>query len=229
MALVLFDLDGTLLSGANSEWRFVTHLMARRRLGPAQLANALWFLLRRWPDYGPRIFQKNKAYLGGLPVAEVTDLASAFVRDQIEPWLRPTMLSRLDHHRQSGDAVSILSGAPDFIVAPLAEGLGIDEWRATRFAQRDGRFLAAPPLRHPFGRGKLRYASEICATAGVRLADCTAYADSIADLALLRRVARPVAVHPDRWLGRVALRRGWEVLQDSARRALSAGPDRPSH
>lgn len=223
MGLVLVDLDGTLLSGANSERRFVAHLVARRRLGTAQFAQALWFALRRWPEFGPRIFMKDKAYLAGLPVAEVAALAAAFVRDEIEPDLRPSLLRRLDHHRQSDDTIALLSGAPDFIVAPLANSLGIDLWRATRCAQREGRFLAALPLRHPYGSGKIRYAAEICAAQGVGLSDCTAYADSAADLPLLRRVARPIAVHPDRGLGRVARRQGWEVLDGPARQGMQAG------
>ncbi len=222
MGLVLVDLDGTLLSGANSERRFVVHLLARRRLGPAQLAQAVWFLLRRWPQYGARIFQKDKAYLAGLPVAEVSGLAAAFVRDEIEPSLRPALLRRLDRHRQDGDAIALLSGAPDFIVAPLAESLGIDLWRATRCAQGDGRSLAAPPLRHPYGPGKLRHAAEICAALGVGLSDCTAYADATADLPLLRRVARPIAVHPARGLRRVARRQGWEILNGPARHTVPA-------
>ena len=231
MGLVLTDLDGTLLAGATSERRFIVHLLRTRRLGPPQIARALSFLLGRLPDYGPRIFKKNKAYLAGLPVAEVVELAEAFVLREIEPHLRRNLLQRLESHRRAGDAVALLSGAPDFIVAPLAERLGVVVWRATRCAQRDGRFLADPPLRHPFAQAKLRYATEICAALGVGLADCTAYADSAADLPLLRRVARPVAVHPDRRLARIAHRQGWEVLDGPARATIparSASPRRTS-
>jgi phosphoserine phosphatase len=218
MSPVLVDLDGTLLPGASSERRFIAHLLARRRLGAAQMAQALSFLVQSWPAYGGASFKKNKAYLAGLPVAEVAALARTFVRQDIEPRLRGTLLRRLEGHRRMGDEVALLSGAPDFIVAPLAERLEISLWRATRCAQRDGRFLADPPFRHPFGADKLRYGSEICAARGVGLDACTAYADSADDLALLRRVGRPVAVHPDRGLARVARREGWEVLDGPVRR-----------
>jgi phosphoserine phosphatase len=46
----------------------------------------------------------------------------------------------------------------------------------------------------------------------MQLADAVAYADSIHDLPLLVRVARPVAVRPDRQLAREAVARGWEVM-----------------
>jgi HAD superfamily phosphoserine phosphatase-like hydrolase len=222
MALVLVDLDGTLLPGASSERRLIAHLLARRRLGPAQITSALSFVLRRWPEYGEETFKKNKAYLAGLSVAEVAAQAGTFVREDIEPRLREILLRRLDRHRRTGDVVAILSGAPDFIVAPLAERLEIALWRATRCAQRGGRFLAEPPFRHPFAEAKLRYAREICAALGVGLGDCTAYADSADDLPLLSGVGRPVAVHPDRRLARVARRQGWEMLGDPVRHALPA-------
>ncbi len=169
MSLVLVDLDGTLLPGASSERRFIARLLARRRLGPTQIVCALWFLLRHWPANGRQTFKKNKAYLAGLPVAEVAALAETFVRADIEPRLRGTLLRRLERHRRAGDVVALLSGAPDFIVAPLAERLEIAVWRATRCAQRDGRFLAEPPFRHPFAEQKLRFAREICAALGVGL------------------------------------------------------------
>lgn len=226
MSLVLVDLDGTLLPGASSERRFIARLLARRRLGAAQMARALRFLLGHWPAYGAAVFKKNKAYLAGLPVAEVAALARTFVGEEIEPRLRGTLRRRLEQHRRAGDEVALLSGAPDFIVAPLAVRLGISLWRATRCAQRDGRFLADPPFRHPFAEDKLRYASEICAALGIELGECTAYADTADDLPLLHRVGRPVAVSPDRGLTRVARREGWEVLDGPARKrapVLSAG------
>jgi HAD superfamily phosphoserine phosphatase-like hydrolase len=222
MSLVLVDLDGTLLPGASSERRFIARLLAHRRLGPAQLASALSFLLRHWPAYGVAAFKKNKAYLAGLPVAEVAALAGAFVHQDIEPRLRGALVRRIERHRRMGDVVALLSGAPDFIVAPLAAHLDVALWRATRCAQRDGRFLAEPPFRHPFAEDKLRYASEICAAVGVGLDECTAYADSADDLPLLHRVGRPVAVAPDRGLARVARREDWEVLDGPLRQAMPA-------
>lgn len=218
MSLVLVDLDGTLLAGASSERRFMAHLIAARRLGPAQAASALAFLWRHWPRYGWQTAKMNKAYLAGLDVEAVATLAEAFVRERLEPALRPGLLQRLKQHRLRGDAIALLSGAPDFIVAPLAENLGLTAWRATRCARSGGRFLAEPPVQHPFAEEKLGLARALSATLGSALADCTAYANSRHDLPLLRGVGRPVAVHPDRGLMRAARRAGWEVWREPGSR-----------
>jgi HAD superfamily hydrolase (TIGR01490 family) len=212
MAVALFDLDGTLTEDASCERRFVLHLAARGLLGGRQMATAAGFALRHWPVYGRHVLKKDKAYLAGLSVAEITSVADAFARKDLEPRLRPGVVARLERHRRRGDPAALITGAPDFIVAPLADRLGFDAWRATRFAVQDGRFLAAPPRDHPFAEEKLRHANEICARFAERLADCTAYGDSIYDLPLLTQVGHPVAVAPDAGLAKAARAAGWEIL-----------------
>jgi phosphoserine phosphatase len=170
------------------------------------------FFLRHWRDYGRHTLKKNKAYLAGLDRATVAEIGVSFVRIELVQRLRPAVVQRMEQHRRAGDVIALLTGTPDFIAAPLAEWVGAEVWRATRCAQRGGRFITAPPEVHPFADDKVRHALEVCAAAGVKISSSTAYADEVYDLPLLRRVGRPVAVNPDRGLARVARREGWEVL-----------------
>ncbi len=223
MAVAFFDVDGTLLACVSSERLFIGHLFARRMLGPSQIGGAMAFFQRWGLDYGRHTFRKNKAYLRGLDVTAVTRLAESFVAAVLVPRLRPGVVQRLENHRRAGETIALLTGTPEHIAAPLARYLGAEMWRATPCAERDGTFLADPPLAHPFAEAKVLHAREMCAAAGADMAECTAYANSIHDLALLQSVGRPVAVHPDRRLARTARRRGWEVLvatpEPHARRA----------
>ena len=132
MAVAFFDLDGTLTAGASCERRFVLHLAARGLLGGRQMAAATGFALRHWSVFGRHVLKKDKAYLAGLSVAEVTAIANDFVRKDVEPRLRPSVLARLERHRRRGEPTVLITGAPDFVVAPLAARLGFDAWRATR-------------------------------------------------------------------------------------------------
>lgn len=218
MGLVLVDLDGTLLPRPSSERRFAARLLLARGLGPTQVVSWFAFPLRHWRDFGRTCLVRNKAYLAGLPVAEVEALAADFVVHSLEPQLRPDLLRRLDRHRCGGDVLALLSGAPAFIVAPLARRLDIALWRATRCETRAGRFQVDPPARHPFAEGKLASAREICRAASVDLTHCTAYADSRYDLPLLNAVGRPVAVDPDPALARAAREKGWEIMASAGAR-----------
>jgi len=215
MTLVLVDLDGTLLVWPSSERLFITHLAMRGRLGPWQAWSAMAFLAHHLPRFGARAFKLDKAYLDGLDVVDVETLARRFVERTIVPRLRAAMLARLDGHRRAGDTLALLSGAPDFIVGPLAARLHIPHWRAARLVRAGGRFRAALPEVHPFAADKVATAEALAREARAPLAGATAYGNSIHDATLLERVHRPVAVDPDRRLRRLAQARGWEILGET--------------
>lgn len=220
MAIVLVDVDGTLVDGPSCERRFVARLFRGGLCGPRQCVAALWFPLRWAPRYGRDVLKKNKAYLAGLRTARVDAAAEAFVRTDVIPKLRPAMVTRIAMHRARGDDIALLTGTPDFLARPLAAALGIGRWSATACRVIDGRFTSAPPVTHPFGRDKVKLADDLCRRSGWRLDQATAYADSRHDLALLSVVRHVVAVAPDASLRAAALKKGWEVLD-------CAGP-RPS-
>jgi HAD superfamily hydrolase (TIGR01490 family) len=212
MRLILVDLDGTLLDHPSSERRFIRHLARRGMLGPRQWLAAGGFFLRWTARFGRAVARKNKAYLAGLEQGRVAMAADAFVTGVILPRLQPALLDRLRRHAAAGDRLVLLTGAPDFIAAPVARRIGA-RCCATVCRGRDGRYTASPPLRHPLGAEKLALARELAQDAGVELHRCVAYADSGDDIPLLRAVGRAVAVNPDRRLARAAARRGWEVVR----------------
>lgn len=215
MTIAFVDVDGTLLRGRTSSERlFIGHLLASRTLGLRQSIDGLRFFPRWAWTFGFDTGKKNKAYLSGLDIDTVRRAANTFVEHSLVDRLRPMMLERIERHRQRGDTVALLSGTPDFLAEPLARHVGADIWCATRCARKDGVFLPAPPVVHPYGDEKLELAQAICRENGADLAAATAYADAIQDLLLLRHVGHPVAVAPDPPLKRIALRHGWEVLLD---------------
>ncbi|MDP3542255.1 MAG: HAD-IB family phosphatase [Elusimicrobiota bacterium] len=205
MPLAFFDLDGTLAPGPlSSEQSFFLRLLSRRRLGPRQLLAGLAFLPRG---------RSNKAYLAGLAPEEVEAWAESFIEARPLTALRASALERLESHRRAGDRLALLTGAPDFLAAPLARRLGFAHCIATVCAREEGRYSAAPPVERPYGAAKARLAAALCRSLGEELRDAAAYADSHSDLALLERVGRPVAVSPDARLARAARERGWELLE----------------
>jgi HAD superfamily hydrolase (TIGR01490 family) len=213
MGGVLMDVDGTLLEGPSSERRFVRYLIQARYLGAQQVASALAFYALWWSKYGTQVGKKNKAYLAGLDVGPIEEMAAKFVHQDLSKRVRPSMLERIRKHQWAGQPVALLTGTPDFIARPLAAQLGVAALSATQCAQQDEVFIGCPPLVHPFGDGKLQSALALCAELKVPLEECVAYADSYYDLPLLHRVGIPVAVHPDRRLRQMALREGWGIVE----------------
>lgn len=210
--LVFFDLDGTIISSPSSEKVFLWNLLARRYIKYEQCKNSIEFVFNWISEYKQYVFIKDKSYLAGLSLEFVTALANEIAKDKLLPKIRPMLKSIIDMHRDDNHTNILITGAHQFIAEIFAKHLGIDEVYATKCEMKDGVFINAPALQHPFRESKLVIAEQICNKYGVSISDCVAYGDSINDRFLLEKVGRPVAVSPDFRLKRMALKKGWEVL-----------------
>jgi HAD superfamily hydrolase (TIGR01490 family) len=212
LALAVFDVDGTLVAGPSTEKRLFFLLFRLGWLKPAQLWSFLRFGAGHAAEYGWHTWKKDKAYLAGLPCADVEALVSGWVTRSAPRWWFSPCVARLRQHQAAGDTVVLLTGTPQFLADALARDLGASQAIGTRCATAAGRFLARPPLRHPFGPAKLALLEALCADLGVPASDLWAYGDSAHDLPLLRFAGRPVAVRPDAGLRAAAEAAGWEIL-----------------
>jgi HAD superfamily hydrolase (TIGR01490 family) len=161
----------------------------------------------------------------GLPAQELREQAEKALSEFILPRIRHAAVRRIRQHRRRGDRVILLTGALDFLVAPLRHLC--DELIAAQLTERRGAFtgeLAEPPLS---ADGRASLAARLAAEDGVDLADCHAYGDSVSDLPLLELVGHPAAVNPDFRLAREARRRAWPVLEWETERGASRGPPAP--
>jgi HAD superfamily hydrolase (TIGR01490 family) len=222
MALAIFDIDGTLLTGPSTEKRFFVHLLRSGRIGPRQVLGFAWFLLRWTPRYGRHVFKKNKAYLAWLREDDVRRLATEWAAMALEQaWFAPCV-ARLRRHQAAGDTVALLSGTPQFVADAIATALGVGQALGSDCVAEGGRFRARPPRRHPFREEKVALMLTLVREHGVGPADVTAYADSIYDLPLFRQVGTAVAVRPDEQLVAVAEASGWELIGPVRRSLWSA-------
>lgn len=126
--------------------------------------------------------------------------------------LFPRAVELIEANREAGIEPVLVTGSPDFIVAPLARHLGIADFAANRFVFSRGRAtgrLAEPVMA---GDEKAVWCAEYASAHDIDLADCWGYADSHYDTAFLAALGHPVAVNPDRRLRAAALSRQWPVL-----------------
>lgn len=215
MRLALFDVDGTLVR-SGSERALGRHLVRTGQLGPQQLVAYALGMVRLLPAAGIHVSKKNKCYLSGLDCEQVEALAAQFIAGWApQHWLDPAV-ERLRSLQSRGDEIVLLSGTPDFILKPLAAMLGVRHFVGSMPARQAGRYVASLPALHPFADAKRSIAAKLVEQFGVEWRDVSAYGDSIYDLDLLERAGEPVAVGPDRRLRRVAVARGWEIIEIAA-------------
>ena len=216
-AAAFFDVDGTL---ARTTIVHYYVYFRRRRMG--KLTGALWqglFLLKC--VYYLILDKIDRSRLNvvfyrsyrGLPVREIKELMPDCHREILHARRFVEVADAVRWHRAAGRRVVLVTGSLDFIIAPLAEELQVDDVVAPALVERDGRFtgeLTGPPIGDGEKARRMRaYAEEHA----VDLAQSFAYGDSTADLPMLETVGRPHVVNPDRKLEAVARERGWPVLR----------------
>jgi len=149
--------------------------------------------------------------LNGFSVAEMQHL----VGDSMETVLRPLVyeepLRLVERHRARGERVYIVSATLQEIVQHIADDLGFDGAIGSTCEIVDGVYTGRT-LRAAHGAGKADALRALAADEGFDLAESTAYSDSYSDVPFLEAVGHPVAANPDRKLRRIAVERGWPVV-----------------
>jgi len=212
--LVATDLEGTLTTGAT--WRGTGHWLestgrkwAYRRFLLPRLPSVL--LARRGvidrQAFRERWVHDLTRFLAGLDGPALDEYARWIVDNELWPQRREAVLAELADRARAGCRIVIASGT----YQPVADA----------FAQRVGALALGTPLEMRDGRATGRLGGQVgtrdSKAHAVRLAAGAdrivgAYGDTEADIPMLELADGPVAVHPDRELRRVALERGWRII-----------------
>lgn len=207
-----FDLDRTLLPQAGAERLFVADLFRSGRLGLLAAWRSLRMALTMEAETLPERWKANKAYTQEFDRADFDALAERFAREKLFPRLAPTGLAAVAEHRRRGHRLVLLTGCLEPLARPLADQLGLDDLIAARLETRSTKYLGRLVGRHPYGPGKRELLIDHARSHDVHLGSSFVYADSLADLEILRLVGHPRPVNPDRRLRRVAQAAGWKIL-----------------
>ncbi|MDD2713134.1 MAG: HAD-IB family hydrolase [Simplicispira sp.] len=215
--LTLFDLDHTLLPiDSDYEWgEFTTRIgwtdpvefgrrnaefFAHYQAGTLDVHDYVRFAIDAVRQRGP----------------EAAALAHAqFMREVVQPAIRPEALALLRQHQSAGDMVVIVTATNEFVTAPIAQALGVPELLAMQLERGpDGWFTGAIAGVPSMRAGKVTRMEQWLAARGLDWGsvESTFYSDSLNDLPLLEKVNQPVATNPDDRLRALAVQRGWRIL-----------------
>ncbi len=214
---VLTDVEGTLTAGAM--WRAIGRRLSAgdtrgpyRRFMLLSLPGVLAARLRVIDSqtYKNHWLEKQASLLTGSTTADIEELAEWVVDHELQPQLRPAVLEELAEHSAGGRRVVLASGMYEQVLTALA--------RRLPFSPVD---ILGTPLQSEGGRFTGSFAAPVCVAAekarrsrahvgdGIIRA---AYGDTDSDTLMLELSIRPVAVHPDRRLARIATARGWRII-----------------
>jgi HAD superfamily hydrolase (TIGR01490 family) len=148
----------------------------------------------------------------GWRVDQVQQIVKETLAELIQPYVYAEAAALIEEHRAAGRDVVLVSASGDEMVRPIGELLGITDIIATRMVVKDGRYTGAVDF-YAAGPNKVAAVRALAEERGYDLARSYAYSDSVTDAQLLATVGRPTAVNPDRALRRIAIERGWPMVE----------------
>jgi HAD superfamily hydrolase (TIGR01490 family) len=160
---------------------------------------------------------RTRDYLAALVKGWRAEQVRQIVRETLDELINPYIYAEaallIEEHRASGRDVVLVSTSGDEMVRPIGEQLGITDIIATRMNVGDDGCYTGEIDFYAAGPNKVVAVKELAAERDYDLAACYAYSDSVTDAGLLSLVGHPTAVNPDRGLRRVAIERGWPMLE----------------
>ena len=214
MTLAIFDLDNTLIGG-DSDTSWGDFLCEKGHVDTEEHT-------RRHADYYQDYLEGSLdimeflsfqlEILGQHDMETLNRWRQDYLSQMIEPLLLPKALALVDHHRQQGHQLLIITATNRFITEPIAKMFGIDELIATEPEIINGRYTGNVAGTPSFAEGKVTRLQEWLADRDHSLEGSWFYSDSRNDIPLLEQVENPIAVDPDDHLMEEAKKRGWKVI-----------------
>ena len=213
-ALVIFDLDNTILNG-DSDYAMINYLVHTQALDESAGKQNQIFIedyQRGELDFDAYTTFALSAYIG-MTRTEINEYMRPFVTKVIEPMINTLALKIIHDHGDSGDTILLASATNELIVQPIAKRLDIQNVIGTQVKfindKCTGEYIPPSAL----GEGKLQLVQQWMQKNNFDdFSGTTFYSDSINDLPLLEAVDFPKAVNPDAMLEKISLERGWEII-----------------
>ncbi len=210
-----FDLDKTILAKSSS-LAFARPFYKGGLIGRADVlksAYAQFTYLSSGADHDQMEAMRHymSELVKGWDVEQVRRIVSETLDEIVDPAVYEEAVDLIEEHKEAGRDVIIISSSGTEVVEPIGERLGVDRAIGTQVEIVDGRYTGEV-LFYAYGEGKADAMRALAVENGYDLAECYAYTDSLTDLPMLEVVGHPVCVNPDGPLRRVAVERGWPVV-----------------
>ncbi|MCL4105957.1 UNVERIFIED_CONTAM: hypothetical protein GTU68_058263 [Idotea baltica] len=214
MTLAIFDLDNTLIGG-DSDNLWGQYLFDQGLVEAADFARKND---QFYEDYKSGTLDIDAylrfalAPLKGKPLAVLEEWHADFMRTIIQPIMLPKAIALIAKHRALNHTLLIITATNVFITRPIASALGIEHLLACDAEIVDGLYTGKPTGVPSYREGKVTRLKAWLKQTGESFEGAYFYSDSHHDLALLERVAHPIAVDPDPTLRDHAEQKNWEIL-----------------
>ncbi len=205
---VFFDLDRTIVKGF-SAWNLVKNRILSGKTTSQEILYRFFGIID-YLDHDKNITDfiiTSARCIEGIQEKEFIELGNICARD-IEIYDESREL--ISAHMSMGHTVSIVSGASQYQVIPIAERLNIKIIECTELKVVNGRFTGELDY-CCYGSNKVTVGKRLAKKYNLDLSKSYFYTDSIDDLPLLEIVGNPRPVNPDLKLITISSEKGWDI------------------
>ena len=214
MALAIFDLDHTLLSG-DSDHAWGQYLVDRGLVDPAIHQQRNDHFYEQYKSGTLDIHEYLEFAMRPLTQYDTEQMLAErerFLIERIDPLITQHARDLIEKHRAAGDVLLIITATNGFVTYPIAARLDIEHIIAPHPEVVDGRYTGKTVGIPSFQGGKVTRLNDWIAEHQHSLEGSYFYSDSHNDLPLLLIVDHPVAVDPDDTLKAAAEAAGWPII-----------------
>lgn len=218
LKVALFDLDHTLIPfDSDYEWNEFTIALGWRDGEQFRRANDAFYAQYRAGTLDIHAYVRfaTQAIRDKGAIKSIAARAG-FMSATVLKGIKQQALNLVQAHQKAGDTVVIVTATNAFVTRPIADAFGVQELIAIDLAldaqgEFTGDILGTPSFRE----GKVIRVAAWLAARNLTWddVDTTFYSDSMNDLPLLDKVTHPVATNPDEGLRKLAVERGWRILE----------------
>ncbi len=153
------------------------------------------------------------SFYRGKPFAPFEAGARDYYHEVLKAHLAPTIMNRVREHQAQSHVLVLVSAGLRYLLKPVAEDVGFDHLICTDLEIGPDGILTGR-TRGPIctDSHKRDHAKRLADELGIDLHASSAYGNHQADIPLLELVGHAHAVEPTKELRKVALERGWPIL-----------------
>jgi len=214
MALALFDLDNTLLSG-DSDFLWGEFLSEQGIVDAKVYARENQRFYEEYKS-GTLDIHEFQAFsqqpLVQNDLKKMQALRTIFLSEKIQPIMSPASFKLIKKHQDQDDTLVVITATNSFITRPIAQSFGIEHLIATEPEMIDGKYTGKVAGTPCFQEGKVTRLNHWMKQHQHDLQDSWFYSDSYNDLPLLLEVKNPVAVDADEKLLKHAKKNNWQIM-----------------
>jgi HAD superfamily hydrolase (TIGR01490 family) len=209
----IFDIDYTLVRKSTSFY-FLLEALREKKINFAQVRQ----LPMEWLRYKmglPNLDFIDEAvkHLAGIDKTVLEDLAETCFTRRLKPNIFTGAAKLIAEIHNRGEQAFFATSSLHTLIKPLENYFGVSESIASVLEFSDGKTTGRLSGGSLFGKNKKTAVASWLEKRGLSPSNVYFYSDSYTDLPLLEFCGHPAAVNPDRFLGREAKKRGWEVLK----------------